>query len=475
MSAPIEGKSCDRHDADPAPCTRCVVTHMPEHAKHSSEEGLITDVPQLDTRTSTWVGSTYFAEGLPWSFLHQIVAEYFTGMGLPAREVGLTSTLHFGTALKVLWSPIVGLLGTLRHWMIATQALMGVGMGLVAVLAERVTSSLGFDETQTGAIWLALGVIAVVSATHDIACDGYYMDALGTTDQARYSGGRVAAFRIAMLVGSSGLVFLGGRISWMLAFATAAMLMLVLATFHLMFLAPGASERKHASMPTQVNTRSSSWSQLRAVYASFLRQDKVLVVIAFVVVYKLGDAMMLAMSKVLLRELAVPTDLRGILNAFSMVATIIGAVWGGVWIARKGLDRSLAPITWIMSLAIPLYIGLATFQPLFALADAPVATMSDLELEHAGWRIVVIGTIVVVELVCTGFATTAQTVFIMQRCHPDYKTAHYAFATAIYSSAQLALGAYSGFIYEAIGSVSYFTLCFLLTLPAVALVRFVPK
>ena len=55
-----------------------------------------------------------------------------------------------------------------------------------------------------------MAVLAVLHATHDIACDGFYLQALDRKEQALFSGARIAAFRVAMLVGASLLVTLGG-------------------------------------------------------------------------------------------------------------------------------------------------------------------------------------------------------------------------------------------------------------------------
>ena len=61
------------------------------------------------------------------------------------------------------------------------------------------------------AFWLPWLALAVVHATHDIACDGFYLQALDKKDQALYSGTRLGAYRLAMIVGSSALVVPGGQ------------------------------------------------------------------------------------------------------------------------------------------------------------------------------------------------------------------------------------------------------------------------
>lgn len=424
-----------------------------------------------------WTSTTYFAEGLPWSILHQIAAEFFTAMGLPARQVGYTSALHLTSTLKFIWSPLVDLFGTLRQWMIATQAALGIAVGVVALLADQLST--GGDTTL---IWVALVIIGVLSATHDIACDGYYMDALGKDLQARYSGIRVAAFRVAMLVGSSVLVYLGGRVSWLLAFGAASLILGGLALFHRFFLPRGAGE--HVAAPESERnteganeaapepTKEKAVGHVLDAYLSFLTQRRALYVLAFIITFKLGDALMFSMSKVLFRDLGVNTEIRGVLNGFGTVASILGAMVAGTWIGRVGLRRALPPIALAMAASEPFYLLLASDTLSLGLASglgAPRALLNTMEPSHF-----VVGGVLILEQLFGGMATAAQMVFIMRRCHPDHKAAHFAFATALYALAQTITGTYSGYFYETQGAMTFFGLASLICVPCLLLLSRVP-
>jgi len=417
--------------------------------------------------TVAWTASTYFGEGLPWSLLHQVAAEFFTAVGLPAREVGFTSALHLTSSLKFVWSPIVDLFGTLRSWMIATQLGMGLLLGVLAVLAHDLALGSGASTTP---IWLILIAVGLLSATHDIACDGYYMAALGKDDQARYAGARVAAFRAATLVGSSVLVYLGGRVHWLAAFGTGALLMLVLGLGHRLWL-PRAREARPHHHPTA--TWSERLAHVRSSYLSFLLQSRAALVLLFIFAFKLGDALMFGMSKVLLRGLGVDTAARGVLNGFGTVALIAGALVGGLWVARTSLARALLPIALIMAVTEPLYVWLAAPSlqiDLLEWAGAPsvVATWPAAPL----WAI---GVVLAIEQFCGGMATAAQSIFIMRRCHPDHRAAHFAFATAIFSLSQTLSGTYSGFLYEAHGPIVFFSVASVACIPCLLLIPLLPE
>src|SRR6185503_19165166 len=83
-------------------------------------------------KTLLWVFTTYFGEGLPWSFLHQMVTEFLTATGASKTQIGSTSLLHFAVTLKALWSPIVEVFGTKRAWMWVLQLVLGGGMIVIA-------------------------------------------------------------------------------------------------------------------------------------------------------------------------------------------------------------------------------------------------------------------------------------------------------------------------------------------------------
>jgi PAT family beta-lactamase induction signal transducer AmpG len=275
-----------------------------------------------------------------------------------------------------------------------------------------------------------------------------------------------------MLVGSAGLVFLGGSVHWLAGFGVGAVLMVALAVAHRVWL-PRVAVARVLPQATPSDPEA-GWrariDHIRGAYFSFLLQPRAAIVLLFLLSFKLGDALMFGMSKVLFRELGISTPDRGVLNGFGTAASIAGAMLGGLWVARVGLKRALLPIALIMSGTLPLYLWLAA--PRLP-ADVMLGLGAPLSLAHTLspplWHV---GTILVIEQLCGGLATAAQTIFIMSRCHPDHKAAHFAFATAIYSLAQTISGTYSGFLYEAHGPLVYFSIAAVACIPCLVLIPF---
>jgi PAT family beta-lactamase induction signal transducer AmpG len=394
--------------------------------------------------TLLWTSSTYFAEGLPWSFLHQMATEFLTAIGASKTQIGSTSLFHLAVTLKFLWSPFVDLFGTKRTWVIATQVVLALGMLGVASLVTG---------PSLAPFWVATALFSIVHATHDIACDGFYLQALDRRKQALFSGVRTAGFRVATIVGSSVLVYLAGRTSWTLGFGAAGVLMMAVAVVNA-WVMPHPDRN-----PGEASDRGARAGEARravsflAAYRSFFAQPKAALVLSLMLFYKLGDIMMFAMSKPLLRDLGIDTSHRGILNGFGTASLVLGSMLGGAIVARYGLARSLVPMTYIQNLAIPLYVAMAVFKP--------------------GWA--GITAIVLVEQFASGLGYSTHVVFLMQRCRASFSASHYAFASAVVSLGSTLSGYASGPLNEALGHPLFFTVAFLASIPSSILVLVVPK
>jgi len=410
-----------------------------------------TSTARRSRRALLWTFTTYFGEGLPWSFLHQMGTEYLTAIGASKTQIGSTSLLHLAVTFKFIWSPLVDLFGRLRTWVIVLQLVLGGGMFAVAAIAPSHNLRL---------FWVAVGLLSIVHATHDIACDGFYLAALDKVKQALFSGVRVAAFRVAMIAGNSGLVALAGLTdnNWTLAFGAAAILMIATALLNALAMPrPSDAGPRFAretggegAAPAGIEARGRRFWE---AYASFLLQPQAGLVLSFMFFYKLGDIMMFAMSKPLLRDIGIDTTHRAILNGIGTTSFIVASLVGGAVIARRGLARCLAPMTLFQNLAIPLYIGLAVWRPRFGFV-VPV---------------------VIIEQFASGIGGAAHVVFLMRRCRTAFSASHYAFATAVVSLGSTLAGTVSGPINEALGNVGFFTVAFVASWPSLVLVFLVPK
>jgi PAT family beta-lactamase induction signal transducer AmpG len=175
-----------------------------------------------------WVFTTYFAEGLPYSLIRVVSSVFFRDLKVSLEAVGLTSLFGLPWVIKFLWGPHVDRFSTKRRWLLVTESVL-VGLFLAAGWMAAGLPALPV-------IGLLLFVAAFIAATHDMAIDGYYLEALDEKGQARFVGYRVLAYRIAMMAGTGGIVTIGTTSSWPLAFVTGSFLLAALLIYHLLCL-----------------------------------------------------------------------------------------------------------------------------------------------------------------------------------------------------------------------------------------------
>lgn len=377
---------------------------------------------------------------------------FFTDIGVREAYLGFLNFLGIPWNLKFLWAPLLDLFGTKRGWMIRLQGAITLATLLLAVLAGlSQTVRLEFFPLLIAFVFVALAFLA---ATNDIAIDAYYLEGLtDKADQAAYSGLRVLTYRIAVIYARSVLVAVAGFANWFWGFGAGALTMLVFLLLHRFFLPR-----------FEIEKASPRWDQIRSGFIEsflvYLRQEKVALVLIFVALYKLGDEILFSMNTpFLMRELGVTKPqlawLAGFVGSFAAIA---GTMLGAWWIKKKGLARSIGPITLLMNVNILAYLILSEGHP------SP-ATLSG---------IILIAAVHAYENIAAGLGTAALMVYLMRLCSPKFKAAHFAIGSAIMSLGSTFIGGFGGLLVERFGYSTLFLLGFAATIPSMILLFVIP-
>ena len=173
--------------------------------------------PPLLSNKLFWVGLLYFAEGFPLGIFYEIFPVYFRQQGVELRQIGVLSLLGLAWTLKFLWAPAIDHYRHHRRWMAAVD----VGMGLVMIFFAM---QAGFGPV----VWLAIGVFTALSATNDVAIDGYTIEFLDRGELGLANGIRIGLYRVGMLA-SGFLLMASDWLSWNGAFVAAAVVFFGLA------------------------------------------------------------------------------------------------------------------------------------------------------------------------------------------------------------------------------------------------------
>lgn len=415
-------------------------------------------MPEKKNTAWSWIPTLYFAQGLPYVIVMTVAVIMFKRLGMPNADIALyTSGLYLPWVIKPLWSPLVDLLKTKRWWIVAMQLVMGAGFAGIALTLEAPDPfryCLAF-------LWL----LAFSSATHDIAADGFYMLALDERRQAYFVGIRNTFYRLAVIAGQGGLVMLAGALekryaatrpeagaipeAWAITFYVATGIFFLLFLYHHLFLPHAA---KDAVCRQTGAAKSSIGKEFLLTFASFFQKKGIVPALAFILLYRFAESQLVKIASPFLLDapaaggLGLDTSTVGfIYGTVGVIALTAGGILGGIFIARRGLRKSLWQMVCAMNLPNLVYLYLAYAHP---------------ESET------VISACVAVEQLGYGFGFTALTYFMMLFSAGKQQTAHYALCTGFMALGMMLPGMASGWIQELIGYRHFFLWIMLATLPS---------
>ena len=402
----------------------------------------------------SWIPTLYYTQGIPYVMVVTVSVILYKDLGVPNTQLALyTSLLSLPWAFKPLWSPFIDIVRTKRWWTYTMQAAIAAGFAGAAV-------TLGtpwFFEASLAFLFL----IAFCSSTHDIAADGFYMLSLSDDRQSFFVGIRSTFFRLAMWSGEGLFVVFAGLLAtriedpatpWILVLGGLAILMAGMSAYHAAVLpapAEDAPARREGESPLQA-----VWDTL----ADFFRKDQIVLAVFFVLLYRLGEGQLVKLAAPFLmdsRELGglglSVTDVGVINGVIGLLALTAGGILGGIAISRHGLKAWLWPMILIINLPNLAYWALARYQP---------------------ESFTVISTLVGVEKFGYGFGFAAFLMYLIYLARGPYKTAHYAFGTALMAFGMAIPGAISGFVQQALGYERFFLWVLASALPIFVLTPF---
>ena len=396
-----------------------------------------------------WIPSLYFAQGLPNVVMTSLAVVMFKNLDVPNRDIAFyTSMPYLPWVIKPLWSPLVELVGKKRRWIVGLQFVIGIAFAAVALTLPAPD----FFRYALAVLWL----MAFSSATHDIAADGFYLLALPPHLQAAFVGVRSTCFRLSVLFGKGGLVALSGWLlgltgsaasAWAGIFLLLAGVFLLAGLYHwraLPHLADDGGKRSAPAAPGDF------WR----VFASFFTKPGMGLAVAFLLLYRLAEALALKLVEPFLLDprskggLGLTNTQLGLsYGGVGVVALLAGGLLGGWLISRHGLKRLLWPMVLVMHVPITVFFALAKFQP-----------------ESLG----VISAALAVEQFGYGFGFTAYLVTMMMLAEGEHKTAHYAICTGFMALGLMLPGLFAGMLQESVGYPGFFGWTCVATLPSFA-------
>ena len=394
---------------------------------------------------------TGFSSGLPLFVLISLLSAWLREGGVDLKAIGLLALVQFPYIWKFVWAPLCdryGLgLGRRRTWMLFSQVALIATIPLFGWLSPQT------DMAQiTG---LAI-LVALFSATQDIAIDAYRRELLKDEEMGLGNVVHVNAYKIAGLIPGSLSLILADHLSWPWVYGITALFMVPGLLMTLMVKEP----------PASVQAPSTLRQAIIEPFHEFINRKgwvSALYVLAFIFFYKLGDSMATSLATPFYLDMGYSkTEIGMIAKNAGLWPNVIGGILGGIWMIRLGMNRAL----WVFGV----------LQAVVILGFAWLAT--------AGHTLPGLASVIAAEAFGVGLGTAAFVAFTATTTHPAYTATQFALFTSLAATPRTLANSLTGFLVEggdiriggstlfhidALGWERFFHLCFAAALPGMLL------
>jgi PAT family beta-lactamase induction signal transducer AmpG len=380
---------------------------------------------------------TGLASGLPLYILIQLVPAWLRTEGVGLKEIGFFTLVQFPYTWKFIWAPLLDrytlpFLGRRRGWMLVMQLL------LLASVA-----SLGFFSPTQNLTTIAglCFLVAVFSATQDVAIDAYRRELLPDEELGLGNSIHVQAYRISGLLPAALSLILADSLGWNIVF-------MITGTYMLIGVGLSLAISEAIATPKAPRTLREAVVEPFREFITRVNWSGALLILSFMFLYKLGDSMATALSTPFYIDLGFSlTEIGVVAKNAALWPAIVGGLAGGLLMIKIGINRAL----WLFGV-----VQLITILG-FAL------------LAYVGNNIWVLVLVIGMEYLGVGLGTAAFTAYIAQTTNPAYAATQFALFTAIAVVPRTISSAVSGLIVEQVGWFQFFLLCTVLAIPGMLL------
>ncbi len=388
---------------------------------------------------------TGFTSGLPLYFLYSLIPAWLRSEHVDLKTIGLFALIGFPYTWKFIWSPLMDsvrlpFLGLRRGWMLVMQIALLLLLAAYAFVRPQ--------EHLSIILGLSL-VVAFFSASQDIVIDAFRREVLSDEELVLGNSLYVNAYRISSLIPASLSLILADRMPWSSVFVITALFMIpgLLAT---LFVA-----REPAQQP--VGVKGLKDTVIEPFRDFFTRQSvtQALIILAFIVLYKLGDSMATALATPFYIDMGFSkTDIGLIAKNAGLWPAVIFGIIGGIWVNKLGVNRALWLFGLVQWVTILGFVWLASFG----------------HFEHVGAsERTMLAVVIAAEAVGVGLGTVALVSYMAQQTNTAFTATQFALLSSLSAVPRTFMNATAGFLIEAMGYVNFFWLCFMLGIPGMLL------
>jgi len=380
---------------------------------------------------------TGFTSGLPLYVVFQLIPAWMRVEGVGLAEIGFFTLIQMPYIWKFLWSPVMDrytlpFLGRRRGWMLVTQLALMLSIAAMGFLQPALS------------IWTVAylaAAMAFFSASQDIVLDAYRRELLPDVELGLGNTIHVQAYRLSGLVPGALALILADHMAWHYVFVVVALFMFV-GVMLTLFIKEAVSE------PSPPKTLVDA---VIDPFVEFFNRKGIgsgLLILAFLVLYKLGDSMATALQTPFFVDVGFSlTQIGSVAKVSGLIAALVGGFGGGVIMIKLGINRAL----WLFGLVqITSILG-------FAL------------LSVVGTNLWMLGFAVGFEYLGVGLGSAAFVAFMARTTNPVFAATQFALFSALTAVPRTVIGAFTGVMVEYIGWTSFFLMCTVLAIPGMLL------
>jgi PAT family beta-lactamase induction signal transducer AmpG len=375
-----------------------------------------------------------FASGFPFYVVRDVLKLWLTDVNVDLGTIGLFSAVALPYTWKFIWAPAMDgitppFLGRRRGWMLMTQ------VGLLILIAAMGQ----LDPTKSLKMMAVVAFcIAIFSASQDIALDAFRREYLTDEELGLGTGIWMNSWRFGMYASTGTAFLLSDKIGYP---AVHVILSLMMGTGIITtLLVPEPDIETGGPLTLQ--------EAVVEPFREFFSRGGAWWVLAFILLYKVGDNMAGAMNiPYILKMGFTKQEYFVIVKGIGMMALFGGAFLGGIVMVRLGIANSL----WVFGL-------------LQAVSTAFFALLMIVGKNH-----VLLTGIVAFEFLATGLGQAAYASYMAVQTNKRFTATQYAMMTSLMAVPGTAAAAITGYMAEYLGWITFYIICALIAVPGMLL------
>jgi PAT family beta-lactamase induction signal transducer AmpG len=391
------------------------------------------------------------SSGFPLTLLLATMTYWLSKVGIEKSTIGFAVGLTTPYTLKWLWAPLVdklplplltSLLGQRRAWLFSIQVLLFVAIWMLG--ASDPAHHLGAFAT-----WAI--IVSFLSATQDIVIDAYRIEILSEAELPHGTAMNQFGYRLGNFFAGVGTIWLystsdGLGLGWAMAYGITAFLVLP-AAIGALIAGPGTYVERHARA---VGQSFGGWMKetVLSPFVEFLGRRGAVLILLFVLIYKLGDAMGQIMLNPMIVELGfTDAEFIAINKVVGFWGLMVGTGLAAPFLAWLGMGRAL------------FFSGLLMMLSNFTFVILAIKGHSVL------WLTIAVAT----EQITSGIGLTVFVTYLSGLSSLAYTATQFALLSSFAAVGRTWLSTPSGYIAEGLGWVGFWLFTMVIAVPGLIL------